>query len=141
MLSSAPPIGETGLVSLSPASMQDSFTFVAGNGLMESATATVAVTIVALAGDADMDGWVSVLDLATLANSYGKVNLDWSEGDFNGDYQVDIQDLGIIAGTYGTLVHVTLVAATATAAFVPAPTLDWALAQLDLPELDAALPR
>jgi hypothetical protein len=139
MLSDVPLVGDTGQLSLSPGSIQDSFTFVARDGRQQSAQATVNVTIVALAGDANMDGRVNMIDLAMVAGNYGKSNMSWRQGDFTGDHRVDLKDLVIISGTYGSSIPLRLVAATE--AFVPASTLDSLMNQLDLPELDAALPR
>jgi len=52
-------------------------------------------------GDATLDGMVDVGDLGILAANYGKSEMGWNEGDFNGDGTVDVGDLGILAANYG----------------------------------------
>jgi len=60
------------------------------------------ITILAVPGDAVVDGKVDVYDLAALANNYqtgtGKT---WWEADFNGDGEVNVYDLAILANHYG----------------------------------------
>ena len=52
-------------------------------------------------GDADRDGVVNVLDLATLANNDGTTSgATWARADFNGDGAVDVHDLAALANTY-----------------------------------------
>jgi lysophospholipase L1-like esterase/uncharacterized protein (DUF2141 family) len=53
-------------------------------------------------GDANGDGQVDVGDLGILAANYGGTNKTWAMGDFNGDGKVDVGDLGILAANYGT---------------------------------------
>ncbi len=63
------------------------------------------VTVVAaLPGDANLDYMVDVGDLGILAGNYGTSGMAWATGDFNGDGMVDVGDLGILAGNYGTTV-------------------------------------
>ncbi len=59
--------------------------------------------LVALGGDADMNGAVNVGDLGILAGNYGTDDgsADWSTGDFNHDGDVNVGDLGILAANYG----------------------------------------
>ncbi len=52
-------------------------------------------------GDADLDGEVGILDLATLANNLGKSEVGWADADFNGDGYVGVLDLAIAANNYG----------------------------------------
>ncbi len=52
-------------------------------------------------GDAKLDGNVDVLDLAALANNFGKPDPAWAQGDFNGDGLVDVLDLAILANNFG----------------------------------------
>ena len=57
--------------------------------------------VVALYGDANLDGKVDVMDLAILAANYRKqVTGGWSIGDFNGDGVVDVKDLALLAANY-----------------------------------------
>jgi hypothetical protein len=53
-------------------------------------------------GDANMDGQVNIGDLGILAGHYGQTGVDWTDGDFNGDGKVNVGDLGILAGNYGS---------------------------------------
>jgi hypothetical protein len=52
-------------------------------------------------GDANIDGYVNILDLGALANDYGMSGKKWGDGDFNGDGLVNIIDLGDLAANYG----------------------------------------
>ncbi|NLE30470.1 MAG: hypothetical protein GX629_12455 [Phycisphaerae bacterium] len=53
-------------------------------------------------GDANGDGEVNVGDLGILAANYGGSEKNWSMGDFNGDGEVNVGDLGILAANYGS---------------------------------------
>ncbi|WP_428389435.1 PQQ-dependent sugar dehydrogenase [Mucisphaera sp.] len=53
-----------------------------------------------LAGDADRNGVVDLVDLSMLATSFGGGG-DWSNGDFNGDAVVDLIDLSLLATNFG----------------------------------------
>jgi probable HAF family extracellular repeat protein len=74
-------------------------------------------------GDANADGAVDFLDLATLAQNYNNTSgsLSWEQGDFNGDGNVDFLDLAELAQNYNTT-QGTLAQALADAAAVPEPT-------------------
>jgi len=52
-------------------------------------------------GDANLDAKVDVLDLARLANHFGKTPAKWTDSDFNGDDKVDVLDLAILANHFG----------------------------------------
>jgi hypothetical protein len=52
--------------------------------------------IVALGGDADLDGNVDVNDLGILASNWQAIGT-WLTGDFSGDGFVDVADLGLLA--------------------------------------------
>ncbi len=55
-----------------------------------------------IAGDANCDDKVNVVDLGILATNYGATaTATWSMGDFNGDKNVNVVDLGILATNYG----------------------------------------
>ncbi len=61
-----------------------------------------------LAGDANLDGSVSISDFAALQNNFGatvsnlKVGLTgWSSGDFNGDSKVTISDFALLQNNFG----------------------------------------
>jgi len=60
-----------------------------------------AITWTARAGNANLDGTVDVLDLARLANNFGKTGADWLGADFNLDGVVDVLDLAAIANNFG----------------------------------------
>jgi len=52
--------------------------------------------------DSNLDGRVSIADLAVIADHYGMtVGMKWSEGDFNGDGVVGIADLAALSDNYG----------------------------------------
>ncbi len=52
-------------------------------------------------GDANLDARVDVLDLARLANKFGKAPAKWRDANFNGDDKVDVLDLAIFANHFG----------------------------------------
>jgi hypothetical protein len=46
---------------------------------------------------------VDLADLGSLASHYGmSAGASWEMGDFNGDGAVNLYDLGVLAGNYGT---------------------------------------
>ncbi|MFP4053556.1 MAG: lectin like domain-containing protein [Phycisphaerae bacterium] len=53
------------------------------------------------AGDASLDGTVSLADLSALAANWGSADADWEMGDFNGDGEVSLADLSALAGNWG----------------------------------------
>ncbi|WP_428388974.1 hypothetical protein [Mucisphaera sp.] len=53
-----------------------------------------------LVGDANLDGWVNILDLSILGDRFGESVGGWSEGDFNSDGVVDLEDLSSLALFY-----------------------------------------
>jgi hypothetical protein len=59
-------------------------------------------------GDANGDGQVDVSDLGILAANYGRSNSTWAQGDFNGDELVDVGDLGILAAHYSEGIYGSL---------------------------------
>ena len=58
------------------------------------------VASVALPGDANGDGTVNLIDLATVLTNFDKTGMTWSEGDFNSDGTVNIGDLSILLTNY-----------------------------------------
>jgi len=54
-----------------------------------------------LAGDVNMDGVVSIIDLARLASNFNKIVNSWEDGDLNGDGIVNISDLAKLASRFG----------------------------------------
>jgi hypothetical protein len=136
LAAAAPPL-ETGAIF--PGAVVDAFTFeaITDDGRV-SGSAIVAITIVAIAGDANMDGRVDIIDLGEVAASYGLVLPPlpdaWHAGDFNGDRRVDLVDLGILAANYGRTIWLT---SSASRQLAVAVDLSAELARLDLPELIA----
>lgn len=57
-----------------------------------------------LAGDANMDGSVDLLDLSLLASNFqdSGPEVQWLMGDFNGDDTVDLLDLSLLATNFGS---------------------------------------
>ena len=56
------------------------------------------------AGDANRDQTVNIGDLTLLAGNFGTSGKTWQQGDFNGDGLVNIGDLTILAGNFGSSV-------------------------------------
>lgn len=56
--------------------------------------------IVALGGDATLDGFVDTADFNALAGNFGS-GTTWSTGDFNRDGLVDSTDFGMLIGNFG----------------------------------------
>lgn len=83
-----------------------------GETLFESAV-TLVITDAAIAGDANFDGNVDLLDLSALASNFEDAGA-WAQGDFNLDGVVDLLDLSILASNFGT----TAVPAPASAALI-----------------------
>ncbi|WP_428389351.1 hypothetical protein [Mucisphaera sp.] len=57
--------------------------------------------IVALPGDADLDGDVDLVDLSILASNFEEGGT-WTDANFNGDDVVDLIDLSLLATNFGT---------------------------------------
>ena len=57
--------------------------------------------VVAIPGDANLDGKVDFGDLVILGANYGKSGASFTSGDFNGDGVVNFADLVILAAHYG----------------------------------------
>jgi hypothetical protein len=51
----------------------------------------------ALAGDANLDGGVSFIDLGIVAQNLGRQSANWQQGDFNYDGVVNFLDIGLLA--------------------------------------------
>ncbi|HYE18753.1 MAG TPA: hypothetical protein VEA69_09930 [Tepidisphaeraceae bacterium] len=96
----------------------------AGGVIVDATSVLVRVTV---AGDADLDGTVSLNDLVRLANHYGSAvggGHGWFAGDFDYNGQVALNDLVVLANNYGTSLN-GLPAPAAAADFAA----DWATAQ------------
>ena len=52
------------------------------------------------AGDASLDGKVTLADLSALAGNWNSTNANWTMGDFNSDGQVTLADLSALAGNW-----------------------------------------
>jgi hypothetical protein len=57
--------------------------------------------IVALPGDANLDGHVNIGDFGVLRLNYGETDATWLQGDFNSDGQVNLADFGVLRAYYG----------------------------------------
>ena len=80
---------------------------------------------VALFGDADLDGGVSINDFNTLAGNFGQsTGKVWVDGDFDYDGGVSINDFNILANYFGFInaTPAEVAAFHAFAATVPEPT-------------------
>lgn len=76
-----------------------------GDGLitMEDVELWITDAAGALAGDANFDGTVDLLDLSLLASNFGTTTgALWTQGDFNFDGTVDLLDLSALASNFGT---------------------------------------
>jgi hypothetical protein len=86
-------------------------------------TAPLMLTItgrVSLAGDANSDGAVNLLDLNTLATNFGQSGKDWTDGDFNRDGTIDITDFNALAQDFGITYNPS--PSPALGAIVPEPS-------------------
>ncbi|MEQ9461726.1 MAG: hypothetical protein RIG82_12320 [Phycisphaeraceae bacterium] len=54
-----------------------------------------------LYADANLDAVVDLIDLSILAGNFGSTEAGWASGDFNGDNTVDLIDLSILASNFG----------------------------------------
>ena len=54
-----------------------------------------------LAGDANLDGSVNLIDFNKLAANFGQAGRLWFEGDFNYDGLVNLSDFNLLAGNFG----------------------------------------
>jgi hypothetical protein len=70
-----------------------------GGGNFDTFAGTLTKT--AHTGDANLDGHVDGLDLATIASTFGATGKIWSQADYTGDGKVDGLDLAEIAGAFG----------------------------------------
>ncbi len=61
--------------------------------------------LVAVTGDANLDGRVDVGDLGILAAHWQRTEAHWGQGDFTHDGRVDVGDLGRLAWRYGADVN------------------------------------
>lgn len=78
------------------------------------------VARVALGGDANLDGTVSIADFATLQNHFGGVG-QWHTADFNRDTLVTIADFAMLQNNFGTVDTSVLSNDLVVGAFVAAP--------------------
>jgi hypothetical protein len=100
----------------------------------QSVDGTAVVIKFTLYGDANLDGKVDFLDLATLAQSYNSTAANWSQGDFNFDGSVDFLDLARLAQNYNATLPASPAAAPAIVArSSPMPSLASVITQLSQP--------
>ena len=57
-----------------------------------------------LAGDANHDARVNLIDFNTLASNFGQPDRDFTQGDFNYDSQVNLLDFNLLAGRFGSVI-------------------------------------
>ncbi|MDA1178736.1 MAG: hypothetical protein O2931_08070 [Planctomycetota bacterium] len=60
--------------------------------------------LIALSGDATLDGSVDELDFSILQSNYGRTDSQWQDGDFNGDQIVNGFDFAILQNSFGSTV-------------------------------------
>jgi hypothetical protein len=72
-------------------------------GAMAQATLTISLTArVAIAGDANLDDTVNLLDFNLLAQNFGVgAGATWTQGDFTGDGAVTLLDFNALAANFG----------------------------------------
>ena len=91
-----------------------------GLGYADDGVGSVTVKI-ALYGDADLDGGVSINDFNTLAGNFGQaMGLVWTQGDFDYDGGVSINDFNLLAGNFGQTLPATSEAWAGLVAFAAA---------------------
>ncbi|MEQ9455032.1 MAG: PEP-CTERM sorting domain-containing protein [Phycisphaeraceae bacterium] len=54
-----------------------------------------------VAGDANLDQTVDLIDLSALASNFNATGVGWASGDFSGDTIVDLIDLSLLATNFG----------------------------------------
>jgi hypothetical protein len=81
-------------------SMYGQGTFIDQNNLKDPNRANMPA-VPSIAGDANGDGVVNLLDHNILATNFGKTNATWSQGDFNGDKLVSLQDFNLYTANFG----------------------------------------
>jgi hypothetical protein len=82
---------------------EDSFTYRVSDGESTSEIATVKIEVLPrFPGDADRNTVVDKADAAILASNWGKTDMTWDDGDFNGDGRVDLMDAAILAAHFGS---------------------------------------
>ncbi len=72
-------------------------------------------------GDANGDWIVNVGDLGILGGNYGQFGKQWITADFNGDGAVNVGDLGILGAHYGEYLTDFLGVPDSAASPVPEP--------------------
>ena len=108
-----PGVMETGQIRSSTAT--------ASRGLGYRDTGTAVIVKVALFGDADLDGGVSINDFNALAGNFGQsTGKVWVDGDFDYDGGVSINDFNLLAGGFGQSLPASSEAWTGLLAFAAA---------------------
>jgi len=80
------------------------------------------------AGDANMDGQVTLTDLATVLNNFGQATPNWTSGNFDGATTIDLTDLADVLNNFGRNVPQTAASGVSPALAAPEPASLAALA-------------
>lgn len=91
---------------------------ITGGGLSNTDTVELVRNILGTEfGDANLDGNVNIGDLTLLAGSFGSAG-GWANGDFTGDGTINIGDLTVLAGNFGFTASPTAVPEPASLALL-----------------------
>jgi hypothetical protein len=68
--------------------------------------------VVAVPGDANLDGTVDLQDFGLLKDNFNKTGMTWADGEFTGDGLIDLQYFGVLKDNFNKSVPLQAVAAS-----------------------------
>ncbi|HUO10707.1 MAG TPA: endonuclease [Phycisphaerae bacterium] len=91
--------------------------------------------IVAMPGDANVDGHIDLTDLSVVLNNFGQATSDWTAGNFDGSSSINLTDLSDVLNNFGfasSAPSAVLNSSVATSAPEPASIVLFALGAMSL---------